>query len=59
MGMKRGLNCLIIVVFLIAIQIIFVAADPTIVPTPSSGSINQNSTITITIDNTAFHEQSF
>jgi len=58
MAMKRGLNCLIIVAFLIAVQIIFVSAAPTVSPTSLSGNINQNSTITITITNTALVQAS-
>ncbi len=51
MGMKRGLNCLIVVAFLIAVQIIFVSAAPSISPSSLSGSINQNVSFSITINN--------
>ncbi len=49
--MKKGLNCLIIVAFLIAVQIIFISAAPTISPTSLSGNLNKNISFSITVSN--------
>ncbi len=49
--MKRGLNCLTIVAFLLAFQIVFVSSDPSVSPSSASAIPGQNTSFTITITN--------
>ncbi|MBI4116470.1 hypothetical protein HY449_01870 [Candidatus Pacearchaeota archaeon] len=49
--MKRGLNVLVLVAFLLAFQIVPVSADPSFSPSSFSISPGQNSSFTITITN--------